>query len=245
MIESLRQERGQQRQKAHNQSTRKANVAASAQPFVATSKEPTVDPSKTLSAAIAHRNTLLKYQTQNAQRTTVRDEAADISTPTAGQNIWASPEERARQLQTQQKALREMEWNAKPDYEKRTAVLSIEVGRGGKVVKKTQHKEMPKEEVQTSHQAIDESTQSSSRGAFSRNPLLSGSMIRPTWSGSKGKETVDATDHYYDKDNRQSRATRWRRVQDDNADNETIILDGGTSGLQTLDGVENQHAGSV
>ena len=49
--------------------------------------------------------------------------------------MWASPAERAQQLKRQQEVLREMEWNAKPEYEKRRVVASIDL-QGRKVVRK-------------------------------------------------------------------------------------------------------------
>jgi hypothetical protein len=59
---------------------------------------------------------------------------------------------------------------------------------------------------------------SSGGGAFSRNPLLGG-LIRPVIrveEKGKGRES--------------ERKQTWRRVQDDNDDNEQWILDGGVYG---------------
>ena len=76
--------------------------------------------------AKAHRDKLLNYQANNARRTQIHDEAADYDIPTTGTNMWASPAERAQQLKKQQKMLREMEWSARPDYEKRRMVELLE-----------------------------------------------------------------------------------------------------------------------
>lgn len=163
--------------------------------------------------ARAHRDKLLAYQAQNAQRTTVRDEAADFDvgdamahdgddTPTS-RNLWATPEERARELRRQQKLLREMEWNARPEYEKRQQVLSIDV-TGRKVFRKTVVVDRPPtpKSDEDDDNANDEygyggrggailtdadgnkDTGASSRttggGAFSKNPLL-GHLIKPVY----------------------------------------------------------------
>ncbi|KUI60706.1 hypothetical protein VP1G_07925 [Cytospora mali] len=183
-----------------------------------------------------HRDKLLGFQAQNARRTTVRDEAADFDVSGAmagfGGNLWASPEDRARELKRQQKLLREMEWNARPEYEKRQQVVSIDLV-GGKVVKKMMAKERPPSpEVEDRDfsggdgggvlRETDANRRSGAGagGAFSRNPLLGG-MIKPVYNA-KGKGVA--------LEGRKDKATRWRRVQDDMADNEAVILDGGIYG---------------
>ena len=61
------------------------------------------------------------------------------------------------------------------------------------------------------------------QGAFSNNPLLAdGKLSRPIWKapdGEKGKGREVTT-----------RQSKWRRVQDDDEDNEQWILDGGIHG---------------
>ncbi|KAK4227019.1 putative zinc finger motif, C2HC5-type-domain-containing protein [Podospora fimiseda] len=182
--------------------------------------------------ALAHRDKLLAFQAQNAKRTTVRDEAADFDVMRGG-NMWATPEERAMELKRQQKLLREMEWSAKPEYEKRQQIVSIDL-TGKKVLKKTVKIERPptpqyeKEEEDddiVGGYALDnnnkmESKQGTGGGTFSKNPLLKG-VIRPVWDP-KGKGA--------ELEGRKDRAPRWRRVQDDLDDNEGIILDGGVYG---------------
>jgi len=60
---------------------------------------------------------------------------------------------------------------------------------------------------------------SSGGGAFSKNPLLGG-LIRPTIKVEQSKQ----------KEGSGERKQMWRRVQDDNDDNEQWILDGGVHG---------------
>lgn len=272
MIDVLKQERGQEKMRANNASQRRPDVAAAGpRPFTPPSSTSTAtstsntpqnqnhNPTSTLDLAKQHRDRLLHYQSQNAQRTTVRDEAADYETPSSGLSQWASPTERAQQLKRQQKVLREQEWSAKPEYEKRRVVVSVDLV-GGKVVKRMGNVERggggggdgggaadvrQVEEVGVDKNANGEGIAGAGghggKGAFSSNPLM-GSLIRPLWKPredhsaegkGKGKASdADATVAEDDKENapRQRRQT-WRRVQDDNDDdNEGVILDGGVYG---------------
>ncbi|KKY38248.1 putative c2hc5 finger protein [Diaporthe ampelina] len=241
MIRELRAERGREKQAADRDAHRRADVAAKPRPFT---KPRTGDDRDDAAAeaearALEHRDRLLGFQAQNARRTTVRDEAADfdVSGAMAGfsGSLWASPEDRARELKRQQKLLREMEWSARPDYEKRQQVVSIDLV-GGKVVKKFVAKERPATPEEDDEDepmgsgaggGVLEETSANRRpgagGAFSRNPLLGG-MIRPVYDA-KGKGAA--------LEGRKDRAAaRWRRVQDDLDDNEALILDGGVYGGQ-------------
>ena len=127
--------------------------------------------------------------------------------------------------------LREQEWNAKPEYEKRKVVVSVDLV-GGKAVRRMGTVEKPgdEEEVEGVVEAVADSgnaTEGSSAGgggAFSKNPLMGG-LIRPVW---KGKGTAEGEGEE-DKEN-QPRKNTWRRVQDDDDDNEAWILDGGVYG---------------
>ncbi len=210
--------------------------------------------------ARAHRDKLLAFQAQNAQRTTVRDEAADFDVGAAmdavgngggsggvglgpGHNMWASPEERARELRRQQVLLREMEWNARPEYEKRQQVLSIDV-TGRKVFRKVVAAERPRSPPKKSESDEDEDEDreygyrstalagtdgNKHGGAFSRNPLL-GRLIKPAYAADgSGSGDSSGTKLAGRRDN-PAAASRWRRVQDDLADNEAVILDGGVYG---------------
>ncbi|KAI5457003.1 putative zinc finger motif, C2HC5-type-domain-containing protein [Mariannaea sp. PMI_226] len=231
MMRELKEERGRERMAADREAHRRADVSKTPAPF--TKPRDTDDSALTEAEAIAraHRDKLLGFQAQNAQRTTVRDEAADfdVSGAMSGTgNMWASPEERARELKRQQKIMREMEWNARPEYEKRRQILSIDVV-GGKVVRKMAPVERPatpsdEEEdayVATDNRALGDISGNKNGGAFSGNPLL-GSLIKPVFDAKgKGAEV----------EGRESRRKKgWQRVQHDLDNNEELILDGGVHG---------------
>ncbi|WYZ44720.1 hypothetical protein EsH8_VIII_000036 [Colletotrichum jinshuiense] len=227
MIKELKAERGLELMAADREAHKRAEV----------SKKPAAFSQNKMSEAETkareHRDKLLNFQAQNARRTTVRDEAADfdVGGAMAGSagNIWSTPEERARELKRQQKILREIEWNARPEYEKRRQVVSIDVV-GGRVVRKMAAVERPttpeEEEEVVVHEDADENGQQQRSsgggggGAFSHNPLL-GALIKPVWDA-KGKGSQ--------LEGRKDRKTQWRRVQDDFKDNEAVILDGGAHG---------------
>ncbi|KAJ4286917.1 hypothetical protein N0V88_007862 [Collariella sp. IMI 366227] len=99
-----------------------------ARPFVRRGIDDAPDYTVAEAMALQHRDKLLEFQAQNARRTTVRDEAADFDASVDAGSMWASAEERALALKRQQKAMREMEWNARPEYEKRQQVGSTEQG---------------------------------------------------------------------------------------------------------------------
>lgn len=241
MITELKAERGREKMAADREAHRRPDVAKTPRPFTKPRGEAGEETSTAETKALEHRDRLLNFQAQNAQRTTVRDEAADFDVSSAmgmGGNMWASPEDRARELKRQQKILREIEWNARPDYEKRKQVVSIDLV-GGKVVKKMMAMDRPKtpdEEVVASgysdaaRTGVLEQTDSNKRrtdntgGRFSQNPLLRG-MIKPVYD-TKGKGTA--------LEGRKDRATRWSRVQDNMDDNEAVILDGGVYGAKEI-----------
>ncbi|KAK4205007.1 hypothetical protein QBC40DRAFT_65295 [Triangularia verruculosa] len=223
MIKELRADRGRERMAADREAHKKAEVAGTPRPYTKT-RDPTIAEAQ----ALAHRDKLLAFQAQNAQRTTVRDEAADFDV-TVGGSMWATPEERALALKKQQKLLREMEWNAKPEYEKRQQVVSIDI-TGRKVFKKMAKIERPPSPVSNveveddygygAPVSADTGASKGQGGAFSKNPLLSG-VIRPVYDlKGKGEEL----------EGRKDRAIKWRRVQDDLENNEEVILDGGIYG---------------
>jgi hypothetical protein len=190
--------------------------------------------------AKAHRDRLLGFQAHNARRTRIHDEAADFDVPSAGTNMWASPQERARQLKQQQRMLREMEWHARPDYEKRHVVASIDVQRG-KVVRRMAEVEKPAFEVDDDddgHDGHDDyrSPAPERGGAFSYNPLASG-LIRPR---AREPAAAAAAAAAGGKDVFREKRSVWRRVQMDEDDNERWILDGGVYG----DGVVDRPLGA-
>jgi hypothetical protein len=238
LIKELRAERGREKQAMDREAHRKAEVASGAarRPFTRPGVDDKADLTVAEAMALQHRDRLLGFQAQNAQRTTVRDEAADFDVTDAG-GMWASAEERALALKRQQKLLREMEWNAKPEYEKRQQVVSIDLS-GRKVFKKMAKVERPpspgEEEGEAVQGGVSVSPETGGEkghgGAFSKNPLLGG-LIRPVYDvKGKGAEL----------EGRKDRSARWRRVQDDRDDNEAVILDGGVYGRNT----EAQAAGA-
>ena len=235
MIDSLRQERGQEKMNLNNASHRRPDLASTPRPFTSpptgtSASSSSVAAERTLDIAKQHRDKLLAYQAENARRTHIIDEAADFETPSSGLSMWSSPVERAAQLKRQQKVLREQEWNAKPEYEKRTVVVSVDL-KGGKVVRRMGEVQRPKadevgEEVVADGADTHADGGGEGGGAFSRNPLL-GSLIRPVWKGKGNNSDMEAED----KEN-EPRKSAWRRVQDDDDDNEAWILDGGIYGGQ-------------
>lgn len=242
MIRELKVERGREKQAADRDAHRRPDVATAPRPFTRARTGYEDDAVRAAEVkAREHRDKLLNFQAQNARRTTVRDEAADFDVSGAvagtGGSMWASPEDRARELKRQQKLLREMEWNARPDYEKRQQVLSIDLV-GGKVVKKMVAKERPptpedddQDYTPAALEETDGNRNAGGGGAFSKNPLLGG-MIKPVYDA-KGKGTA--------LEGRQDRATRWRRVQDDLDNNEAVILDGGVYGGKITTGTSGDE----
>ncbi|KAF4508193.1 hypothetical protein G6O67_004605 [Ophiocordyceps sinensis] len=234
MLRELKDERGRERMAANASVHRKADVSRTPAPFTPPRKADAGDGGAPLAEAAAkareHRDKLLDYQAQNARRTTVRDEAADFDVSGAMRglgNMWASPEDRARELKRQQKLMREMEWNAQPDYEKRRQVISIDLV-GGKVVRKMAAVTRPvssDDEPEPEPRALGERSgnANSAGGAFSRNPLL-GALMRPVLEPrGEGSDMLEPREP-------RERKKGWRRVQDDLEDNEAVILDGGAYG---------------
>ncbi|KAI9368863.1 C2HC5 finger protein [Aspergillus egyptiacus] len=228
MIRELRAERGQEKMRAHNESLHReggpgmGNVSTPAQ-------------SSQLDAARAHRDKLLQFQAQNAKRTRVVDEAADFETPNVASTLWMTPSQRALALKKQQRIMREMEEKARPEWEKKKTIMSLDIkgGRVRKVYQAAPVEEMTPgavEDEETEDPTYDDGGGEQRTGgeAFSRNPLLAaGGLMRPVWKAPKEKG-----------ENKERKQT-WRRVQDDNdEDNEQWILDGGLHGHNesTLEG---------
>ncbi|PNP43959.1 hypothetical protein TGAMA5MH_04244 [Trichoderma gamsii] len=242
MVRELKDERGREKQAANAAAHRRADVAKTPAPFTPPRGLDGDAPSLSEAAAKAreHRDKLLNFQAQNAKRTTVRDEAADfdVSGAMSGTgSMWATPEERAKELKRQQKIMREMEWNARPEYEKRQQVISIDLS-GRRVVKTVAPVERPATPEEDDDDDFNDtgvlqetSGNKNAGGAFSTNPLL-GAAVRPVYDAKgKGGEA----------EGRGSRRKGWRRVQDDLDDNEGVILDGGAYGLQGVGGDEPER----
>ncbi|POS86929.1 hypothetical protein EPUL_003077 [Erysiphe pulchra] len=245
MISHLREERGREKMIADNMGRKRAEVASTPKPF-STPREHSsslhIGESQISSAKIqaqAHRDKLLGFQAQNAKRTTVRDEVADFNideSEVKRDMLWATPIERANALKKQQKLRQEMEWQAKPEYEKRQVVLSLDVVKG-KVIKQIRNsvreqedrvEDEPRLNVNTVKTEEEISDQKISHN-FRNNPLI-GNLIRPIWSAQVSPKTEMSTGEG-EKESKWKLNT-WRRVLDDQDDNEVVILDGGLSGEQ-------------
>ena len=240
MIRALKEERGQERMTVHNvavSSSGKGTPTFGVGRGGNTPESSGDEASEAASRARAHRDKLLAYQRENAQRTRIRDDAADYDmTLTSGATQWMSPVQRAMALKKQQQYMREMEEQSKPEWEKKRTVMSMSI-RNGKLVRtyesvktassvSTQDTEADQDdEPKAAKQAAD----MADKPRLSDNPLLAdGKLIRPTWqpaADAKGKGRADD----------QRRTNRWRRVQDDDEDNEQWILDGGTHGFSQGD----------
>ncbi|CAI7650271.1 unnamed protein product [Penicillium glandicola] len=219
MIRELRAERGQEKMRVHNE-----GVHHEGAPRPTSGSEP----ASKLDAAKAHRDKLLQFQAQNARRTKVVDETADFETPNVASTLWMTPTQRALALKKQQRIQREMDEKARPEWEKKKTVMSLDI-KGGKV-RRVYHSAPAEPTPEASEpEPVDEGgADDSPRGqhAFSRNPLLAaGGLMRPVWRAPETKHTeaVEQTE----------RKQTWRRVQDDNDDNEQWILDGGIHGHTT------------
>lgn len=235
ILGELKAERSREKQAVHRAQHKKADVSRTPAAFTK-ARDGFEGGSITEAEARAreHRDRLLSYQAENAQRTTVRDEVADFDVGAAmgGQlSMWATAEERALELKRQQRVLREMEWEARPEWEKRREVLSIDIV-GGKIVRKMAAVERPTSPEGDVHDETElgggaevgydgEKGEGRKRegGTFSKNPLL-GSLIRPVYAAKEDKG----------KEKEKPRGPKWRRVQDDLDDNEDVILDGGVYG---------------
>ena len=228
MIKELRAERGQEKMRAHNESSHHGGPSRS-------------EDDDKLDMAKAHRDRLLSFQAQNARRTRVVDEAADFETPNLGSTQWMSPAQRALALKKQQRIQREMDEKARPEWEKKKKTfMSLDI-KGGKVrrvyhlaedddTEKEKEKQKEAEEEQEQDQEIMASELASNKqsngNAFSRNPLLaSGGLLRPIWRAPEDKQSQTMG-----KEKKQT----WRRVQDDRDDNEQWILDGGLHGYDDV-----------
>ena len=234
MIRALKEERGQERMVAHNASTTHSGSGTPVFGFRGgnTPESSGDEASAAAARARAHRDKLLAFQRENVQRTKIRDEAADYDmTLTPGASQWMSPVQRAAALKKQQKYMREMEELNKPEWEKKKTVMSMSV-KDGRLVKTYETVKAPtpkgmdseEEDVEKVGTAGLSETGGLGKGGFSNNPLLRDSkLIRPIWKapdGEKGKGREVTT-----------RKPKWRRVQDDEEDNEQCILDGGLHGF--------------
>ncbi|KAK5090012.1 hypothetical protein LTR05_000181 [Lithohypha guttulata] len=230
MIRALKDERGVEKMATHNASI-SASRSGGGTPMFSSPDVSGDESSSAAARARAHRDRLLAFQRENAQRTKVHDEASDYDmTLTHGATQWMTPMQRAAALKKQQQYLREMEEANRPEWEKKRTVMSMSV-KNGKLVKTFEKVQAPSAMKPQEEEAVldegqdrnDERQHLGGSGAFSKNPLLaSGSLIRPLWKPKEGEDVNGKAPR--------ERKNVWRRVQDDNEDNESWILDGGLRG---------------
>lgn len=260
MIRELRAERGNEKMRAHNlaagskgdrhrqqqqQQQRHGEISSDNSghgrgPGTDTNDNTAHD----LAAAQAHRDKLLRFQAQNARRTRVVDEVAEFETPDvhAASTLWMSAGQRALALKRQQRVLREMEEKER-ERERGSVVVSLSFDGGRKGVLRRVERgvvEEGEQEEEREEEQVEEVEEENGerKGGFGRNPLLAGGgLVRPVWKP-KG-QVVDGNGEGGGKERepRQKKQT-WRRVQDDDGDNERWILDGGLYGFGSERGEE-------
>lgn len=250
MLEALKRERGHERQSAHN-ALHSRPAASSTSPLTSwTSSNPNTRPNagnnsnvkgKGYEAALAHRDKLLTFQSENAQRTTIHDEAADLTDPYQGVNRWADPTERAQQLRAQQAAMREQEERDRPEWEKRgkAGVIELAVEKGGRVTK-TVRKGKPTVQTSTGNgKIVEEQGMDKAGGGNGGEKQTKGKnapdLRRPLWtprasSDSERYMTAEEKDMQAKLSGMKSgvwkpgdRGGKWD-------DNEAVILNGGAYG---------------
>ena len=186
MIRALKDERGQEKMAAHNAAVSHSGRGTPMLGSGAATPESSGDEGSTAAAkARAHRDRLLAFQSENAQRTKVHDEAADLDmTATPGATQWMSPVQRAAALKNQQRYLRELEQANRPEWEKRKTVMSMSI-RNGKLVRTYETVERSaSQEADDAGIVVDQAEEEDSNRSrgLSQNPLLSGGgLIRPIW----------------------------------------------------------------
>lgn len=247
MVRALRDERGREKMAVNAAQNKRADIGRTQKPFsTPTPPYSSGDESEGLAKAMAHRDRLLGFQSNNAQRTKIIDQAADFDTPTStGLNPWATPQERALQLKKQQKVMRMVEWNLKEDYEKRMVVVAIDLS-GKKIVKEMRDIAPPEissdEDGEAGHDKeyntrlekggkaafVDngKGKKVEKGGKYARNPLLKG-MIKPVYDIAQEEKKERNLE-----EGAVGKANTWRRVQDEFKDNEEIILNGGAYGRE-------------
>ena len=225
ILTSLRQERGHERQNQHNTSV---SASRSGTPSLSSTPSKGLTPASSseslrqvaaLEEATARRDRLLAFQSENAQRTMVHDEAADFSMITPGQAQWMTPMQRAAALKQQQKYLRDLEEASRPEYEKTRNVMSLGFNKQGKLVKTYEKQrvpssdvhdtpEQPEQVVQGGLPGTSSSSQNTKTKQRSTNPLVSAGLIRPVWKPQENGGNLE-------QGHSRKAQSAWRKVQDD------------------------------
>ncbi|KAK6517576.1 hypothetical protein TWF281_004226 [Arthrobotrys megalospora] len=243
----LRDEQSKEKMNAHNAGQRKTETTKTTAVYASkvnpsaggvnhlSGPTPASASASALNSAMEQRDKLLGFQSSSAKRTKIIDQAADWETPDSGVNMWATPQERALQLREQQRKMRELEWENRDEWEKRSVVVSIDL-KGKRFEKRMGAIEKPKFEAEEEKVEEDEVvpiTATTSGGTFSKNPLLAKGLIKPVWKPEKRLEDLGGNEIEADASfGEWGKVLRsgWRVVQDDMADNEAMILDGGRLG---------------
>ncbi|RMD43103.1 hypothetical protein DV735_g1997, partial [Chaetothyriales sp. CBS 134920] len=240
MIRALKEERGVERMVQHNVGVAQARSGTSTPRFGAPGSSSAPDSGDEAARARAHRDKLLAFQRENAQRTKIHDEAADYDMTLApGATQWMSPMQRAAALKKQQQYLRELEEANRPEWEKKRTVMSLGF-KNGKLVKAyeranapsaTPTAESPEVEDEAGAGGSEQRLGLEARTALSNNPLLQGGrLVRPIWKPADGDGDAEnkGKAKAVEGENRPGREARkvWRRVQDEYESSEDWILDG-------------------
>ncbi|RMZ92301.1 hypothetical protein DV736_g480, partial [Chaetothyriales sp. CBS 134916] len=245
MIKALKEERGVERMVQHNVGVAQARSGASTPRFGASGSSSTPDSGDEAVRARTHRDKLLAFQRENAQRTKIHDEAADYDTTLApGVSRWMSPMQRAAALKKQQQYLRELEDANRPEWEKKRTVMSIGF-KNGKLVKTYERANAASAPAPSQDAAlaesdmVDDDTEGGghqrlsleAKAALSNNPLLrGGQLVRPVWKPAGADDKAKAKAEGEDATSGQERRRVWRRVQDEYENNENWAKDGGLAG---------------
>jgi hypothetical protein len=199
MIRALKEERGQERMVAHSTSASHSGSGTPAFGFRGgnTPESSGDEASGAAARARVHRDKLLAFQRDSAQRTKVHDEAADYDmTLTIDASQWMRrPSQRAAALTKQQKYMREMEELNRPEWEKKKTVMSMSIDKKtGKLVKTYEIVKAPtlkdadpeEEDMDEAEIAGPSGSGGLAKGGFSHNPLLvDGKLSRVIWKAPK------------------------------------------------------------
>ncbi|RMZ81356.1 hypothetical protein DV738_g2161, partial [Chaetothyriales sp. CBS 135597] len=179
MIKALKEERGVERMVQHNVGVAQARSGTSTPRFGTPGSSPGPDSGDEAARARAHRDKLLAFQRENAQRTKIHDEAADYDMTLApGATQWMSPMQRAAALKKQQQYLRELEEANRPEWEKKRTVMSLGF-KNGKLVKAYERASAPSAPAPTESAEVEDEAEAGgsdsrlgleARAALSNNP---------------------------------------------------------------------------
>lgn len=144
--------------------------------------------------------TLLSFQDNGAERTKIIDHAADFELPTGGNNLWASPMERALQLKRQQKQFRKMEEGKLNRSGRGNNVLDMTI-KDGKVVLTDKNPEVELFENLSDDEEINELQQKVNKEKFKQFKKevknvydydeFSNTLFKPVYNGNITEDEKD------------------------------------------------------